>query len=53
MLKNPYSAFDNYGLQHLARHLYDLRADSARRQALCRLICVPFIHEVESWWKKS
>jgi tetratricopeptide (TPR) repeat protein len=42
---NRYAAFDDYGLHHLARHLYDLRANGARRQALYRLICVPFMRE--------
>jgi tetratricopeptide (TPR) repeat protein len=45
MVENPYSAFDDYGLHHLARHLYDLRANGARRLALYRLICVPFMRE--------
>ncbi|GEM_PF-4922561 len=45
MMESPYAAFDDYGLQHLARHLYDLRANDARRQALYRLIGVPFMRE--------
>lgn len=45
MIGNPYAAFDDYGLHHLARHLYDLRGDAARRRALYRLICVPYMRE--------
>ncbi len=45
MVENPYSAFDDYGLHHLTRHLYDLRANGARRQVLYRLISVPFMRE--------
>jgi len=41
----PWRNIDDYGLLHLAQHLYVLRDIEAARKELYSLICKPFMHE--------
>jgi tetratricopeptide (TPR) repeat protein len=48
MMPNPYAAFDEYGLFHLAEHLFSRRTVPAYRTALYKLICEAFMRQKQS-----